>query len=277
MSSGTGLDAFKRRFPDRFFDVGIAEGHAVTFAAGLSKQGIIPVFAVYSSFLQRSFDMLIHDVSLLNLHVVFCVERAGIVGQDGMTHHGVFDIAFLSVIPNMTILAPASFAELGDMLRFAAEEVYGPVAIRIPKDGEGTYKESHINEEQLVRSGTDITLVGYGPEINEMIKAADILDENGISSEIIKLGILKPNRFKKTLESVRKTGVLLAAEEVCGESCIGARILEKAEESGVLLRACSLLNLGLGIVPHGDARELREKNGLDAASIAREAMKMIRK
>ena len=277
MSSGTGLDAFKRRFPDRFFDVGIAEGHAVTFAAGLSKQGIIPVFAVYSSFLQRSFDMLIHDVSLLNLHVVFCVERAGIVGQDGMTHHGVFDIAFLSVIPNMTILAPASFAELGDMLRFAAEEVYGPVAIRIPKDGEGTYKESHINEEQLVRSGTDITLVGYGPEINEMIKAADILDENGISSEIIKLGILKPNRFKKTLESVRKTGVLLAAEEVCGESCIGARILEKAEESGVLLRACSLLNLGLGIVPHGDARELREKNGLDAASIAKEAMKMIRK
>lgn len=276
MSSGTGLDTFKRRFPDRFFDVGIAEGHAVTFAAGLAKQGMVPVFAVYSSFLQRSLDMLIHDVSLLNLHVVICVERAGIVGQDGMTHHGVFDIAFLSLIPNITILAPASFSELRDMLLYAVDEVYGPVAIRIPKDGEGPYAESHLNEEQVIRSGSDITLVGYGTEVNELIKAADILSGYGISSEIIKLGILKPNRFKKTIDSVSRTGVLLMAEEVCGESCIGSRILEKAEESGISLRASSLINLGDGIVPHGDPCELRMRYRLDAASIAKEAMKIIK-
>ncbi len=276
MSSGTGLDTFKRRFPDRFFDVGIAEGHAVTFAAGLAKQGMVPVFAVYSSFLQRSLDMLIHDVSLLNLHVVICVERAGIVGQDGMTHHGVFDIAFLSLIPNITILAPASFSELRDMLRYAVDEVYGPVAIRIPKDGEGPYAESHLNEEQVIRSGSDITLVGYGTEVNELIKAADILSGYGISSEIIKLGILKPNRFKKTIDSVSRTGVLLIAEEVCGESCIGSRILVKAEESGISLRASSLINLGDGIVPHGDPCELRMRYRLDAASIAKEAMKIIK-
>ncbi len=276
MSSGTGLDTFKRRYPDRFFDVGIAEGHAVSFAAGLAKQGIIPIFAVYSCFLQRSLDMLIHDVALLDLHAVFCVERAGIVGQDGMTHQGVFDIAYLSLVPNMTILEPASFSELKDMLCYAVNVVSGPVAVRIPKDCEGNYKESHIEEEHVICSGTDLTMVGYGQTVNELIKAGEILKEKGVSAEIIKLGILKPNCFKEVLASAERTGTLLVAEEVCGESCIGVRILETAEMNRIPIRESMLINLGDGIVPHGDPAELRERYRLDAVSIAKEAVKIVK-
>ena len=134
MCLGTGLERFKKQFPKRFFDVGIAEGHAATFAAALAKQGVVPVFAVYSSFLQRSFDMLIHDVSLLGLHVVFCVDRAGLVGQDGMTHHGTFDLAYLSIVPGMKIYSCSSYQELHDMLRAAVFQDTGPVAIRFSKE-----------------------------------------------------------------------------------------------------------------------------------------------
>ena len=140
MSDGTGLFAFSQHFPTRFFDVGIAEGHAVSMAAGMAKQGLIPVFAVYSSFLQRAYDMLLHDVSLQKLHVVFCVDRAGIVGNDGETHNGVFDIAFLSTVPGMKIFCPSSFRELKAMLRTAIYDCDGPVAIRYPRGGECDYR-----------------------------------------------------------------------------------------------------------------------------------------
>ena len=131
-------------------------------AAGLAKQGLIPVFAVYSSFLQRAYDMILHDVSLQNLHVVFCVDRAGIVGNDGETHNGVFDLAYLSTIPGMTVLAPASFAELETMLKKAIYEIQGPVAIRYPRGAEGEYKEDNPGEEVLLRQGDDVTMVTYG-------------------------------------------------------------------------------------------------------------------
>jgi 1-deoxy-D-xylulose-5-phosphate synthase len=143
MRDGTGLNGFAECWPDRFFDVGIAEGHAVSMAAGMAKQGMVPVFAVYSTFLQRGFDMLIHDVALQNLHVVRGVDRAGLVGQDGETHHGVFDVGYLSVIPGMKIYCPASFAELRDMLRAAVRDDTGPVAIRYPRGAEGTYRDGY--------------------------------------------------------------------------------------------------------------------------------------
>ena len=139
MASGTGLDGFAAAYPDRFFDVGIAEGHAVSMAAGMAKQGLTPVFAVYSSFLQRSYDMLIHDVSLQKLHVVLAVDRAGLVGNDGETHHGLFDVSFLSSVPGMSVWCPASFAEMKQMLRRAVIDQDGPVAIRYPRGGEGRY------------------------------------------------------------------------------------------------------------------------------------------
>ncbi len=275
MSLGTGLERFKKQFPKRFFDVGIAEGHAATFAAALAKQGIIPVFAVYSSFLQRSFDMLIHDVSLLGLHVVFCVDRAGLVGQDGVTHHGVFDLAYLSIIPGLKIYSCSSYLELHEMLRTAVFQETGPVAIRFSKEKEGIYRDSCLDEERILVPGKDITLVGYGSEINELLLASEKLQKCGIDPEVIKLGILKPNTFSETMRSLKKTGRLLVAEDVCREGSIGCRILAEAEMENVALQSISLHDLGNGIIPHGSLSDLKKSYRLDTDSIVEDVRKMM--
>ena len=225
MAGGTGTECFAVKYPDRFFDTGIAEEHAAAMAAGMAKQGLIPVFAVYSTFLQRSYDMLIHDVSLQRLHVVFCVDRAGLVGSDGETHQGVFDVSYLSSVPGMTILAPASFQELHDMLIYALHDIDGPVAVRYPRGGEGDYKDSQGAAESVLRHGNDVTIVCYGTMVNEALKAAEKLASCGISAEVIKLGMLCPNDFRLCLESLKKTGRLLVAEEVCESGCIGSKII----------------------------------------------------
>ena len=274
MSGGTGLDDFAKRFPERFFDTGIAEGHATAMAAGMAKQGAVPVFAVYSSFLQRGYDMLIHDVALQKLHVVFAVDRAGLVGSDGETHHGVFDVNYLCSVPGMTVLCPASFSELHDMLRFAIEEVKGPVALRYPRGGEGEYTGSSLAPEQLIRSGDDVTLVCYGTMVNQALSAAEILEKQGIGAEIIKLGIIKPNSFTMTLNSLRKTGRLLVAEEVCAPGSVGEQLAASAAENAITLKGIRLLNLGDGIVSHGTVQELLHDYGLDGEGIARSAMEI---
>ncbi len=274
MAGGTGTECFAAKFPSRFFDVGIAEGHAVSMAAAMAKQGLIPVFAVYSSFLQRSFDMLIHDVALQRLHVVFCVDRAGLVGSDGETHQGLFDISFLGAVPGMTVLSPASFAELHDMLDYALHSVKGPVAVRYPRGGEGRYIDCAMNAETVLREGTDITLVCYGTMVNEALEAADRLSSIGISAEILKLGIVFPNNYESCLQSLRKTGRLIAAEEVCAAGCIGRRLLETCAENRVKLSAVQLLNLGDGVIPHGTVAELRHDFGIDADAIARSAAEL---
>lgn len=276
MAGGTGTECFASKFPERFFDVGIAEGHGVTMAAGMAKQGLVPVFAVYSSFLQRGFDMLIHDVSLLGLHTVFCVDRAGLVGNDGETHQGVFDVCYLSAVPGMTILCPASFQELHDMLGYAIHEVTGPAAVRYPRGGEGRYTDSLMQAENLIREGTDVTVVCYGTMINEVLNAADELQSWGVSAEIIKLGMIAPNSFEQCIGSVRKTGRLLVAEEVCSVGCVGSALLAAISVAGVELKAAELLNLGDGIVRHGTVDELRRETGIDAASIAAAGCEMCR-
>ncbi len=276
MAGGTGTECFASKFPERFFDVGIAEGHGVTMAAGMAKQGLVPVFAVYSSFLQRGFDMLIHDVSLLGLHTVFCVDRAGLVGNDGETHQGVFDVCYLSAVPGMTILCPASFQELHDMLGYAIHEVTGPAAVRYPRGGEGRYTDSLMQAENLIREGTDVTVVCYGTMINEVLNAADELQSRGVSAEIIKLGMIAPNSFEQCIGSVRKTGRLLVAEEVCSVGCVGSALLAAISVAGVELQAAELLNLGDGIVRHGTVDELRRETGIDAASIAAAGCEMCR-
>ena len=276
MAGGTGTECFASKFPERFFDVGIAEGHGVTMAAGMAKQGLVPVFAVYSSFLQRGFDMLIHDVSLLGLHTVFCVYRAGLVGNDGETHQGVFDVCYLSAVPGMTILCPASFQELHDMLGYAIHEVTGPAAVRYPRGGEGRYTDSLMQAENLIREGTDVTVVCYGTMINEVLNAADELQSRGVSAEIIKLGMIAPNSFEQCIGSVRKTGRLLVAEEVCSVGCVGSALLAAISVAGVELKAAELLNLGDGIVRHGTVDELRRETGIDAASIAAAGCEMCR-
>lgn len=277
MSSGTGMDVFSAAHPDRFFDVGIAEGHAVSMAGGMAKQGMVPVFAVYSSFLQRGYDMLIHDVALQNLHVVFCVDRAGVVGSDGETHHGVFDVSYLSSVPDMTVLCPASYAELETMLRAAIYDINGSVAIRYPRGGEGKYTACNTAPETLLREGRDVTLVCYGIMTNEVLDAAERLAAEGISAEVIKLSMIKPPDFDLVMRSLRKTGKLLISEDVCEAGCVGSRILEEAAINEIHVRAAKLLNLGEGIVPHGTVAELLHDFGLDADGIVSAAMEMMDK
>ena len=277
MSSGTGMDVFSAAHPDRFFDVGIAEGHAVSMAGGMAKQGMVPVFAVYSSFLQRGYDMLIHDVALQNLHVVFCVDRAGLVGSDGETHHGVFDVSYLSSVPDMTVLCPASYAELETMLRAAIYDINGSVAIRYPRGGEGKYTACNTAPETLLREGRDVTLVCYGIMTNEVLDAAERLAAEGISAEVIKLSMIKPPDFDLVMRSLRKTGRLLISEDVCEAGCVGSRILEEAAINEIHVRAAKLLNLGEGIVPHGTVAELLHDFGLDADGIVSAAMEMMDK
>ncbi len=274
MSGGTGTDCFAAKYPERFFDIGIAEGHGAAMAAGMAKQGLIPVFAVYSSFLQRSFDMLIHDVALQGLHVVFCVDRAGLVGSDGETHHGVFDICYLGAVPGMTVLCPASFQELRDMLDYALHNVSGPVAVRYPRGGEGLYTDSIMSADTVLREGSDLSIVCYGTMVNEALDAAGKLKDNGISAEVIKLGIAFPNEYDAVLRSLEKTGILLIAEEVCASGCIGDRILHVCAEKGVELNASRFLNLGSGIVQQGSVSELRRCCGIDASAIVSAAKEL---
>lgn len=274
MAGGTGLDCFARQYPERFIDAGIAEGHATAMAAGIAKQGALPVFAVYSSFLQRGFDMLIHDVSLQNLHVVFGVDRAGIVGSDGETHHGIFDLSYLSSVPGMKILCPASFAELRSMLHAAIFDLDGPVAIRYPRGGEGAYRQNSALEECLLREGSDITIACYGSFVNEALLAAQKLAEKGISAELVKIPMIFPGSYELCLKSISKTAKLLALEEVCSAGCLGEKLLAEALENNIKVNKSRLMNLGDGIIAHGDRDLLLRDAGLGLDSIVSAAERM---
>ncbi len=266
MGEGTGLDRFAMRHPERFFDVGIAEGHAVAMSAGMAKQGLLPVFAVYSSFLQRGYDELMHDVALEGLHVVFALDRSGLVGADGATHHGLSDVAFLTSVPGMKVYSPASFAELRAMLRQAVLSDRGPVALRYPRGGEGRYQGDWNGEDSVIlRRGEDVTLVSYGTIINEVLSAADGMET--ISPEIIKLNLLSPLRLDQVVESVRKTGRLVVVEECFAAGSVGRSICAALEQAGVLPEKVVLRSCGEDIVHHGSVKELYHGLGLDAQGI----------
>ena len=272
MQPGTGLDGFAKQFGQRLFDVGIAEGHAVAMAAGLAKQGMIPVVAVYSTFLQRAYDMMLHDVGLLQLHVVFAVDRAGLVGEDGETHHGVFDVAYLRQIPGMQVFCPANQAELRLLLRRAALELQGPVAIRYPRGGDGFLKS--ICLEPVIREGSDITLVGYGTMVNPLLEAAVALKKEGIHAEVLKLTQIKPLDPSAVLASVQKTGRLFVAEEVVDAGCVANDLFSALVEAGV---SCQMgkKNLGDTYVTHGHVDQLYETCGLDCEGLLREIRRIM--
>ena len=275
MMSGTGLEHFQAACPERFFDVGIAEGCAVSMAAGMAKEGAIPVFAVYSTFLQRAYDMILHDVALDHLHVVLGVDRAGLVGEDGETHHGVFDVAYLDSVPGMTVLAPSSYAELERMLEQAVLHMDGPVAVRYPRGGEGAYTaDSGAEASVVLRSGEDITLVGYGIQINDLLEAAQILSEKGVEAEIVKLNVLTPLKTDEVAASVKKTGALLVAEDCMAEGCIGQRLAAALEEQHVGARVC-LINCGTQFIAHGALKYLKKERNLDGEGIARKALEVL--
>ena len=277
MEDGTGLTPFAGRFPDRFFDVGIAEGHAVAMAAGMAKQGLTPVVAIYSSFLQRAYDQLIHDTALLDLHVVFAVDRAGMVGADGETHHGIFDATFLSEIPNMTVLCPSNFAELRTMLDRAVNEIKGPVAIRYPRGGEGAYQEDSGRQNLVeLREGTDVTLCAYGMMINNVLEAAELLQERGISARVVKINAISPLYDRDMREIVGRTRALLMAEECAGVGCMGQRMAAILDWNRIAPERLELCNLGKAFPAQGTLGELQREFGLDAESLANKAAEVLR-
>ena len=276
MPDGTGLTGFAREFPSRFFDVGIAEGHAVSMAAGMAKQRMIPVAAIYSTFLQRAYDMLIHDVAIQNLHVVFGVDRAGLSGEDGETHHGVFDIAYLSSVPGMKIYCPASFEELRAMLRYAVEKVRGPVAVRYPRGGEGEFRAlCGIEGASVIRPGTDVTIAAYGTMANEALEAARLLEEKGRSAQVVKLNSISPLDVDTVAACAKKTGRLVVAEECVDAGCVGRRLAAELALRGVAGLKLALVNLGDRFVRQGTVAELRALCGIDGASIARRALEVM--
>lgn len=269
MTSGTGLSQFAKEFPNRFFDVGIAEGHAVAMAGGMAKQGLIPVFAVYSSFLQRGFDMLIHDISLDNLHAVFCVDRAGLVGADGQTHHGCFDPAFLSQVPGMMVLCPSNFSELKEMLHFALYSVKGPVAIRYPRGAESVYKECSLPVQFApLREGSDFTILTYGILVNEALRAANILEKSGISVRVLKLNYIAPLSLEEISNMLTGTTRLLVLEDCLDTGCVGQRVASLAVEAGIKLDKLILKNCGSILPAEGSVEQLYKALKLDGAGVA---------
>ena len=275
MRLGTGLDEFARRYSQRFFDVGIAEGHAVAMTGGLAKQGALPVFAVYSTFLQRGYDMLIHDMALQNLHGILAVDRAGLVGEDGETHHGVFDVGFLSTVPGMQILCPASFAELRAMLRHAVCEMTGPVAIRYPRGGEGQWTQmAGVDGTTVIQEGTDVTLVAYGTMVDQVLQAAQLLEQRGHSVAVVKLNSIRPLDMGPIRRLCEQTGRLIVAEECNDSGCVGRTIISELALAGVPVKA-ALVNLGDQFVPQGSVTQLREMTGIDGAGICQKAMEVI--
>ena len=270
MVDGTGLTKFSKTYPSRFFDVGIAEGHAVATAAGMAKQGLVPVLAVYSSFLQRGYDMLLHDVALSGLHVVLGVDRAGLVGADGETHHGCFDALFLSEIPGFTVLCPASFAELRRMLRQALFEIDGPVAVRYPRGGEGDYREDRSGAPVVrLREGEDVTLLTYGVLVNQALAAADLLERQGVRTEVLKLNQISPLEYETLAPWLAGKKLLAVAEDAFGAGCVGQRTAAILAQHGQAPEKLVLINLGKTFLPEGTVPQLEHQAGIDAAGIAR--------
>ena len=269
MPGGTGLLPFKKAFPQRLFDVGIAEEHAVSMAGGLAKQGAKPVVAIYSTFFQRSYDQIMQDIALLNLPVVLAIDRAGLVGEDGPTHHGVFDVGFLRQVPGMKILCPASHSELSEMLRWAVLESDGPVAVRYPRGSEGAFRASPWNPESAVERcchGSDAAIITYGSLINQAMEAAEQLREKGIHVTVCRLTSLNPvpaDALDGLCSGIRKFVVLEEATAGAAES-IACALYERVPGCNVAIR-----DLGHDFTPHGDMNSLYKSAGLDAGSITK--------
>jgi 1-deoxy-D-xylulose-5-phosphate synthase len=273
MPDGTGLDILQKNIPERFFDVGIAEQHAVTFAAGLATQGMIPVVAIYSTFLQRAFDQIVHDVALQKLHVVFVLDRAGLVGADGPTHHGAFDLSYLRFIPHMTIMAPKDESDLRNMLYTAIEKVKGPVAIRYPRGNalgveiNKNFEALPIGKGEILRKGTDAVILSIGSMVNYSMKAAEILGNENISLEVISLRFVKPLDTQILDEVFERFDKIFVVEENAIKGGVGSAILEYAAK--VQAKAgIELIGLPDEFIDHGTQTELHKMLKIDPKGIS---------
>lgn len=281
MKEGTGLSCFADKFPDRLYDVGIAEGHAVTFAAGLAAGGLKPVVAVYSTFLQRAIDQLIHDVCLQNLPVVFAIDRAGIVGEDGPTHHGVFDISLLRSIPNLTIMSPADGSGLSEMIEFATS-LKKPCAIRYPRgkaydidlptlDRSITYAKG-----KLLAEGNDAAIIAVGNMVLPSLRAAEMLSHDGLSAAVVDARFIKPLDEELILSLASRTGKIITVEDGSIAGGFGSAVLELINRSGMENVSVKVLGIGDEFVEHGPQALLMEKCGLDEKGIYKSVLTFVK-
>ncbi len=278
MPGGTGLLEFQKNFPKRTFDVGIAEEHAVSMAGGLAKQGMVPVVAVYSTFLQRAYDQILQDVCMQGLHVVFAVDRAGLVGEDGETHHGIYDVGFLRHAPGLRILCPGSRQELRDMLRWAVNDQTGPVAIRYPRGGDRGFDESAWNPQVPVvrcKEGTDIAIVAYGNMTHNAMDAAMQLQESGISAAVLRMLCIEPMPIQLIAQRLPDNVPVVLVEELSGNCGIGDKF---AYELGSLDsgRKIEYLNLGHQFIQHGAVDALQTHYGIDVEHIVKSVREVLK-
>jgi 1-deoxy-D-xylulose-5-phosphate synthase len=280
MAPGTGLDRFAELFPERFFDVGIAEQHAVTFAAGLAVQGMLPVVAIYSTFLQRAYDQIVHDVCLQDLPVLFAVDRAGLVGRDGATHHGTLDIAYLRAIPGMTVAAPRDAQQLRLMLTWALSDdgiPRGPIAIRYPRDAAPgalvpAQKPMERGAGELVREGRDGVIIALGSMVHPALESAAILESEGLDIAVVDARFVKPLDAPLLRKVISTVPAVLTAEEHCLDGGFGSAIIEFVEREGLSHRVpVHRVGLPCAFVAHGSRSQLLRVCGIEAAQIAQQA------
>ncbi|OQX85521.1 MAG: 1-deoxy-D-xylulose-5-phosphate synthase [Candidatus Omnitrophica bacterium 4484_70.2] len=279
MPRGTGLDYFKKTFPERFFDVGIAEANAVGLAAGLAKKGLIPVVAIYSTFLQRAFDQVIHDIALQNLKVIFIIDRAGFVGEDGPTHHGIFDISYLRMIPNLVCMAPKDKEELEDMLEFALE-IKNPVSIRFPKEEAYSLRRKEkitFAKAEVLEEGKDLCIIALGSLVKEALKAKSFLEKEGISAQVINARFIKPLDRKILKEVAYKFNLVVVLEEGIIEGGFGSAILEFYEREN-LLDKIKVKRIGIKdeFPTFAKRDQLIKLYGLDGYSIYQDLAKLLK-
>jgi 1-deoxy-D-xylulose-5-phosphate synthase len=281
MNSGTGLDILQRELPDRYYDVGIAEQHAVLFAAGLALQGAKPVAAIYSTFLQRGFDQIVHDVCLQKLNVVFAMDRAGLVGDDGPTHHGAFDISYLRCLPNMVLMAPRDEAMLVNMLRTAVLHD-GPIALRYPRgEGEGVPlpdepQPIEMGRGEVLREGERVALVGYGLGVQLAVAAAGRLEDEGLSPTVVDARFSKPLDAELVEQIARTHDLLVTVEDNVVSGGFGSAVLEALADAD-LLAETRVVRFGIPdeYVTHGKPALLREEIGLTPEAIANRVTEII--
>jgi 1-deoxy-D-xylulose-5-phosphate synthase len=281
MQSGTGLEGFSKEFPERFYDIGIAEQHAVTFAAGLALEGMKPVVAIYSTFLQRAYDQVHQDVCLQNLPVVFALDRGGIVGEDGPTHHGVFDFSYLRHIPNLIIMAPKDENEFQHMIKTAVE-CPGPVAFRYPRGkGTGVKRDAtllaiDIGKGEVLREGGHVVILAIGSTVYPAVRAAEKLEAIGIHAAVINSRFLKPLDEELICHWAKKTKKILTVEENVRQGGFGSAVLELLQERGLSSVEVKRLGLPDQFVEHGPQSLLRTKYGIDEEGIMKGVKEMIR-
>jgi 1-deoxy-D-xylulose-5-phosphate synthase len=273
MPDGTGLDQLQSAIPSRFYDVGIAEQHCVTFAAGLATQGAIPIVAIYSTFLQRAFDQIIHDVAIQHLHVVFALDRGGLVGADGPTHHGIFDLSYLRLVPGMVIMAPKDENELRDMLYTAVEHRGGPIAVRYPR-GNGTgvtikrgFDLVPIGKGETLRQGNDVALLAIGATVQTALKAADLLQGQDISAEVVNMRFVKPVDHELLRDIAARFSRIVTVEDNTILGGFGSAIAEALAAEGITHVRLRMLGIQDRFVDHGTPQELAAEVGLDPAGI----------